>query len=317
MKFLCGLLTASLFLPIVGCMNTQTPDTDTTMGDQASAELTDALTDSEPVTEGAVEKPPRETYEDLSFQIPAYMDSGAKSVTVHSEGNGESGRIRLDFTKHGGEYVISSTKIAASCHDVATCDTCGYVTTEYGEAYLISSHDKDQGGITVTVATPILASSVKGMKMTFMTTKEASTSSIRILTKDQTNNAAFINTCGSMSGATQNWATVDLGVKNYGELADSDGYIRSFQMYFRNKNKTACYVQSIEVTVSPEEFLIVDEVTGNCFFREGAAKAIANAIADRFTAADIRAEITVTGSTYRKNSSSSEGSLLQSCSRSC
>ena len=263
----------------------------------------------EETTEGTVEAPTRDVYEDLSFNVPAYVDPDTKTATVQSQGKGQSSRIRLDFTKHGGEYVVSSTKVVFSCHDVATCDTCGYADINGEKAYLLSSHGQDQGGVMVTVATPILASTVKGMTLTFKTTAEATTSSMRILTKDQTNNAAFINSCGSMAGATDKWVTVDLGVKNYSDLADSDGYIRSFQMYFRNKNKTDCYVQSVEFTVSPDKFLIVDELTGNCFYRGGATEAIANAIADRFTAADIQAEVTVTGTTYRKNTSSTAGSL--------
>ena len=312
-KIMCGLLAASLLLPVVGCTTKPPSSLDDTTEGQVTSGTADSTVGSDTTdgetTEATVEKPPRDTYEDLSFGVPAYTDSGEKSVTVTSEGKGESSCIRLDFTQHGGEYVISSTKVAASCHDVATCNTCGYVDTEGGGAYLMSSHGKDQGGVTVTVAAPILASTVKGMTLTFKTTAEASTSSMRILTKDQTNNAAFINTCGSMSGATKEWVTVDLGVKDYGELADSDGYIRSFQMYFRNKNKTDCYVQSVEFTVSPDKFLVVDEVTGNCFFRSGATEAIASVIADRFTAADIRAEVTVEGSTYRRNTSSNSGSL--------
>ena len=299
------LLTATMLLGSFACASKPPQDTQ----EHESSQGTVADTDTEATTEETVEKPPREVYEDLSFQVPAYTDAGAKSVTVQSEGKNESCQIRLNFTRHGGEYVISSTKVVFSCHDVAACDTCGYVDTEDGGAYLISSDGKDQGGITVTVATPVLASSVKGMTLTFKTTAEASSSSMRILTKDQTNNAAFINTCGSMAGATNQWKTVDLGVKNFSELADSDGYIRSFQMYFRNKNKTDCYVQSVDFTVSPDEFLIVDEVAGNCFFRQGAAEAIANVIAARFTAADIQAEISVEGTAYRKNSSSSNGSL--------
>ena len=305
------LLLAGLLFVLGSCTGAPSPSPNTEAQETVDATVTEAASDTstEATTDEQAAKPPREVYEDLSFQVPSYTDPGTKSATVHSEGNQATGRVHLDFTALNGQYIVSSTKVGFSCHDVATCDTCGYVDTEDGGAYRMSSHNVDQGGVTVTVATPILASSVTGMTLTFKTTSEASSSSMRILTADQTNNAAFINTCGSMSGATREWTTVDLGVKDFSELADSDGYIRSFQMYFRNKNKTDCYVQSIDFSISPEEFLIVDEVVGNCFYHYGAAEAIARVIADRFTAANIQAEITVKGASYRKNSSSSEGSL--------
>ena len=266
-------------------------------------------TEEEQTTEPQEEKPPSETYEDLSFHVPAYTDSGIKICTVTSQGKGASGQLGLDFSVLNGQYIISPTKIGFSCHDIASCDSCGYVNTDLGGAYLFSAQGLDQGGITVTLATPMLASSVTGMTLTFMTTKEAAASSMRILTADQTNNAAFINACASMSGAAEQWTTVDLGVKDFSELADSDGYIRSFQMYFRDKDKVDCYVKSVDFTFSPTDFLSVDEASGNCFFRQGAVQSVAQIIAERFTAADIQAEITVEGTKYRKNSCTSEGTL--------
>jgi hypothetical protein len=112
-----------------------------------------------------------------------------------------------------------------------------------------------------------------------------------------------------MAGAVDQWVTTNLGIKDYAKLADSDGYIRGFQMYFRNKNKTDCYVQSIQVTVSPEPMLAVDEIIGNYTYAQEAIDAIAHTIADRFTLADIRAEITVKSSKYRNNTSASDGSM--------
>lgn len=311
-KTVVCLLLAGL-LPVLGaCTEPSSPDSGTHTEEQNTAGST--LTDTEMATSyddttEQMEKPPREVYEDLSFNVPSYSNSDEKTVTMQSEGTNASGQVHLDFSVLNGQYVLSSTKIGFSCHDVVTCDTCGYVNTDDGGAYLISSHGKDQGGITVTVAAPILASSVTGMTLTFKTTAEAAASSMRILTSGQTNNAAFINNCAPMGGATLQWTTVDLGVKDFSELADDDGYIRSFQMYFRNKSKADCYVQSVDFSISPDEFLTVEETVGNCFYRYGAVESIARIIADRFTAADIQAEISVTGSAYRKNSSSSGGSL--------
>ena len=255
------------------------------------------------------EKPPREIYEELSMSMPAHTDPGTKTCTVQSEGKSGAGQLHLDFSELRGEYVISPTKINFSCHDVAGCESCGYVESAQGGAYLFSSEGLDQGGITVTLATPILASTVTGMTLTFMTTVEAPNSSMRILAADQTNNAAFLNECASMGGATEQWTTVDLGVTDFAKMADSDGYIRSFQIYFRNKNKADCYVQSIDFSFSPAGFLIVDEAQGNCFFRQGAVESIAKIIKSRFEAANIQATISVEGMKYRKNSATAEGSL--------
>ena len=265
--------------------------------------------ETEQTSEQQVQKPVREVYEDLSMSIPAYTDPGTKSYTVESEGTSVSGQLHLDFSKLNGAYVISPTKINFSCHDVASCDECGYVNTEQGGAYLFSSDGLDQGGISITLVTPILASTVEDMTLTCMTTEDAPNSSMRILSANQTNNAAFVNECASMGGATQQWVTVDLGVKDFAELADDDGYIRTFQMYFRNKNKTDCYVQGIDFSFSPKGFLIVDSAKGNCFFKQGAVESIAEIIKERFTAAGISASIRVEALKYRKNSTTAEGSL--------
>ena len=270
---------------------------------------TPAPTPTPEQTTQALEAPPREEYRDLSFEtVPIYQSNDARSCTVQAEGEGGACEIALDFSQMDGRYVISPTKINFSCHDVASCQRCGYVDQD-GGAYLISSEGLDQGGVTVTLATPILASTVRGMQLTFKTTGDAPNSEMRILHATQTNNAAFLNKCGSMGGASQEYVTVDLGVKDFAEMADSDGYIRSFQMYFRNKNRVDCYVKSITFSIGAEQLLCVDEVAENCFFREGALQAVANAVKARFEQAGLGATITVSSKKYIKNSSEEAGRL--------
>ena len=253
--------------------------------------------------------PPREVYRDLSSQtVPVYQSNGEKSCTVQASGENSTCEVKLDFSQMDGRYVISPTKIKFSCHDVASCAQCGYVS-EHGGAYLISSQGLDQGGITVTLAAPVLASSVQRMRLTFMTTGDAATSEMRILHATQTNNAAFLNQCGSMGGASQEFVTIDLGVKDFAEMADSDGYIRSFQMYFRNKNKVDCYVKDVTFEIGAEQLLCISEVSENCFFREGALQAVANAIKARFEQAGLGAVIEVSSKKYSKNSSEKTGLL--------
>lgn len=298
-----ALLLALGLLPVINGCTPSAPNEPT--GTPPSTPDSDSATAGEDP-----QAPQRDTYEDLSFSVPAYTDPGTKSRTVQTEGSELSGGVKLDFTALSGLYVITPTKIKESCHDVASCDTCGYVETPDGGAYLISSEGLNQGGITVTLATPIAASSVTGMTLTFKTTADAPASTMRILDKNQTNNAAFLNDCPSMSGATEAWTTIDLGIEDYTELADSDGYIHAFQMYFRNKNKTDCLIQSIDIAISPEQQLTVDEITVNCFYHQGAVDAVAEVLASRFTAAGIRASIEVKGIRYRKNSTGTDGSLI-------
>ena len=297
-RLLCIVLIIASLSALCACKPSPAPEPSP---EQSSA--------SEQGTQQEHDVPTRPVYRDLSHEtVPPYQSDNSKSCTVQAQGQSGACEVKLDFSQMDGRYVISPTKIKFSCHDVATCEQCGYVS-EDGGAYLISSDGMDQGGITVTLAAPILASSVQGMRLTFRTTSDAPNSEMRILSATQTNNAAFVNKCGSMGGASQEYVTVDLGVKDFAELADGDGYIRSFQMYFRNKNKVDCYVKSVTFAIGAEQLLCVDTVAGNCFFREGALLAVANTIKARFEEAGLGAEITVTSKKYGKNSSAKDGHL--------
>ena len=109
-------------------------------------------------------KPSRDTYEDLSFNVPAYGESGEDQVTVTSRGEGTSAGVALDFTKNGGEYLLTATRIPNAHDSASECEICGYGQTAEGEdAYVLCSHGTDMGAVTVTLATPIPASAVTGM----------------------------------------------------------------------------------------------------------------------------------------------------------
>ena len=225
-------------------------------------------------------------------------------MTVTSRGEGTSAGVTLDFTQNGGEYLLSATRIPNAHDSAAACEVCGYGKTAEGEdAYVLCSHGTDMGAVTVTLATPIPASAVTGMTATFKTTANATTSQIRILPAAETNNAAFINTCESMADAVEAWKTIDLGIEDYEKLADGDGYVRSFQVVFRNKNGCDCYLKEIAIAVSPAGYMTVEAVEGSFFSKQEAVQAIAEIIAERFTASGIRAEITVKAGRYRRNSS--------------
>lgn len=253
-------------------------------------------------------KPPRDTYRDLSFDIPEHVAPEETVIKITASGDKTSSDVELDFTAINGMYIVSSTAIP-NCHDSGSCDICGYADTEGEGGYLLSSHGEDQGGMTVTLATPIPAVAVTGMEATFKTTANASASQLRILAGGETKNAAFINSCGSMADAVDDWRTVDLGVADFTKLADKDGYIRSFQIYFRNKNKCDCFLKSLRITVSPQEYLTVTEIEGSFLFEQAAARAIGEIIAKRFEFSGVQAEITVETDKYRSNSSKMPGGI--------
>lgn len=300
-----ALLLALLTLTATACQTPPPTETPTdTVGDTA------APTDPETDPQEEPMKPPRETYKDLSFNVPAYESPDEDSVTVKSEGDRASASATLDFTQNGGEYLLTATCIPGAHDSSSECEICGYGKTADGEdAYILCSHGTDMGGFTVTLATPIPASAVTGMTATIKTTANATTSQLRILPADETNNAAFINTCESMADAVDAWKTIDLGVKDYAKLADGDGLINSFQVVFRNKNKCDCYLKEISIAVSPAAYMTVTEIDGSFFSKKEVAQAIAEIIAARYSASGVSAEITVETSRYRRNSSKNDGAI--------
>ncbi len=300
-----ALLLALLTLTATACRSTPPTETPTdTVGGTAAPTGPETDPQEEPM------KPPRDTYEDLSFKVPAYGEPEEDEVTVTSQGDKTSAGVILDFTQNGGEYLLTASRIPGAHDSSAACDICGYGQTAEGEdAYILCSHGTDMGAVTVTLATPIPASAVTGMTATLKTTANATTSQIRILPAAETNNAAFINTCESMADAVEDWKTIDLGVKDYAKLADGDGYIKTFQLVFRNKNKCDCYLKEISISVSPAGYVTVEEIEGDFFSKKDAAQAIAEIIAERFTASGVSAEITVKTGRYRRNSSKNDGAI--------
>ncbi|MBQ5793797.1 MAG: tyrosine-protein phosphatase [Clostridia bacterium] len=83
---------------------------------------------------------------------------------------------------------------------------------------------------------------------------------------------------------------------------------------YADTGKKSCTVQSTgqgtAASVDMEALMSVAAVKGNCFYRSGAAEAVANEIAARLTEVDIAAQITVTCKKYKENTSAQEGSLF-------
>ena len=260
--------------------------------------------------ETTAEAPPvyvRDTYEDLSGNVPEITGADGKSSTVTAKGELNAPDVVLSFDGESGLFAVSSN--VASIHDTATCDQCGF--TENGDyALLCHGENSTSAGFMITLATPVPLTSVTGMTATFRTTKKASSSVIRIMAASCTTMATFHNECPTIGDATADYVTMDINLTEPDKLNDNDGNISSFQFYFRNKEGMDMFLKTLTINVNPEKLLVVEELDGNYFSRGDVTSAIATAIAERFEAANVGAEITVEVDQYRQNNTKMDGSIL-------
>ena len=294
LRLLAAMLAALLLL--TACTPADVPD-DGTAADTAPEETT-AVVPSVPV---------RETYEDLSHNVPEIKGADGKSSTVTAKGELTAPDVVLEFDGESGLFAVSSN--IASIHDTATCDRCGF--TENGDyALLCHGENNTSAGFMITLATPVPLTSVTGMTATFRTTKKASSSVIRIMAASCTTMATFHNECPTIGDATGDYVTMDINLTEPDKLNDNDGNISSFQFYFRNKEGMDMFLKTLTINVNPEKLMVVEELDGNYFSRGDVTAAIASAIAERFEAANVGAEITVEVDQYRQNNTKMDGSIL-------
>ena len=296
-----ALLLAVLTLMTACTTPTTPPEVTTDSTETTDSSTTESTTDPE-------EAPPRETYEDLSHNVPEIKGADGKSSTVVAEGERVAPDVTLVFNGESGVFAVSSA-LAVELHDSNSCEECGYV--EGKEGYFLSTHGQTNGqaGITVTLASPIPISTVTGMTVTYRSSKELSTSVFRILSSDSATTATFHNECPTLAGASQEFRTVDVNMTNIGKLDDGDGNLSAFQLMFRNKENASVEIKEVTVCVNPEKLLVIDELEGNYFSRGDVTAAIAATIAERFTTAKVGAEITVTVDQYRQNNTKMDGSI--------
>ncbi len=297
--------------------NTEESVTDTetapdTAADTNAETAPDSVTNPTPDTEAETDAPDtslRETYEDLSHSVPAVQGVDGKIATAAAKGERTAPNVVLEFDGQSGLFVLSSIK-AVEVHDSTTCEECGF--QEDGSGYFLTTHNLGdaQAGFTVTLATPLPLDSVTGMTVTYRTSSEAVNSVFRVMTHYCLTMATFHNECPSLSGASEEYRTVDVNITDWEALTDDDGSFSTFQFYFRNKDKIDCTVKTLTVCINPEKLMVVDEIEGNYFSRGDVTKAIAETIAARFEGANVGAEITVEVDKYRQNSSKMDGSIL-------
>ena len=251
-----------------------------------------------------------EEYTDISSLTSPKIeaDGGNGSITKSSpDTDAPSTKISLDGSDPSPALSLLDI---SGIHNTVECPECGYREINGETAYYICRSPENQGGMALTLKTPFPAKLLTGMTVTYMSSTDITDSQIRILRSDGISNSAFINDCPSMSGAVGDWKTCDLGLteSDMTSLANG-GYIRSFKLYFRNKDDTDIYIKSIDFTVSAESLCKAGYITENCFGKEHAVALVAQKIADRFSALGISAEISVKAASYSTNSPKKMGKL--------
>ena len=264
-----------------------------------------ADTTAEPDTQGE-EAIQRETYEDLSHNVPEIIGADGKSSTAIAKGELTAPDVVLEFDGESGLFVVSSN--IAEIHDSESCPECGF-TGNGDYALLCHGESNTSTGFMIALATPIDLDTITGITATYRINKKASSSAIRIMTASCTTMSDFKNECPALGNATEEYVTLDVNMTETDKLTDSDGNLSSFQFYFRNKDGIDMYLQAVTICVNPEKLLIVEELEGNYFSRGDVTAAIAAAIANRFETANVGAEITVEVDQYRQNNTKMDGSI--------
>ena len=313
---LMALLMAALML-LTACTPAITPEDSTTASDTIEStqpeETTERTTEESTVaedttaeetteTETEEETTSAETYVDLSHDVPELVTDDRKTVTVRSQGNLSTKDVVLEFDGKSGLFRISAPLINA--HDPSTCESCGFLPDG---GYLLDDHGSGIVGFRIDMVNGLGADAIQGIEAVFTTSADAAASQLRILTASQTEHSAILNECPSMTGAVGQDVSLDLALANPYNIADEDGNVTAFQIYFRNKNNATCTLKKIIIHMSAESLLEVDELEGNFYGRGDVITAIADIVADRFTAAGMGADITVEAKSFLQCESNKDG----------
>lgn len=253
-------------------------------------------------------------YTDLSAAFdPGYTISDEARVFNSSEGTGVTTSYVLSFDGRESGYSFASSEISGF-HDAYTCARCTYTSKNGVTAFCFCDNAGAHSGITVILDQPISGSLVQGVKATVMSESAiTSGSQLRIQPMDATDAADIVNSKGypDVSGAASAWKTVDFGfnANHIASLADEDGYIYGFKLYFRDKDNTALYVKNISIVMSVERLCTVTALNENTYSKGDALAKIAQTIADNLTEDQIGAVIELRSLAYTPSTAMAHGSL--------
>ena len=310
------LLTSLLFTSActsAGVENGSETDSNVSSESNAMSESSSKESDSE-----KTDKPEAETektvYTDLSGDFdPRLPQNNEKKVQATATGSEFTTSFVLNFDGKEENYSFESFGLSG-LHDSYSCNNCTYVEKNGTTAFHTCDHSGAHSGITVILKTPIKADLVTSVKFTFMTADEIKNASqLRIQSGIATNASDVVNLdgCPDISGAVDNWKTADFGFNSshVSAIADSDGYIRSFKFYFRDKDDTEIFIKNISFELSINNLCTVSALRENSFSSGHALQSIADIIVENLSAEGISADIELRCSDYQPSTSTKSGSL--------
>lgn len=290
-------------------------ETESTTAERTDTSDTESEKNSEAESESETETDePQVEYTDLSVNFsPLPVINNNAKAKASSEGSLTSGDIVLSFDGYEANFKLTPFGLSG-LHDAYSCENCKYEEKNSSTALHFCDDSGDHTGVILMLDTPIKASLVSGIKVTYMTADEIkNVSQIRILNPNATNASEIVNHsgCPDISGATEDWKTVDFGMNSshITSLADTDGYIRTLKFYFRDKDNTELFIKSFTFSTDLKNLCKIEALDGTYYGRGDALDAVAQRIATNLTELGIGAEIELRCSSYVKNTSSDHGSL--------
>ncbi len=238
------------------------------------------------------------------------LQEGTQVVTVSSQGFDYSLGLSFNFDGEYKGFAVDAVPYN-DIHDSANCNKCGIVDVDGTKAFLLqaSGYSGAGAGLLIKMEQPMLASVFSGITMTFRASADKTDNELRVTRGDATSRSETKNDSPDLSGAKDDWKTVNLDLSSVGALADEDGYLRSFVIFMRNYDNTDIYIRNITLKANLEEACSVDINVTESLYEKGAVTSIANSIADKLTDAGIAAEVSVTCEEYKQNTLSQDGAI--------
>lgn len=235
---------------------------------------------------------------------------GTAVANLSSEGVQYKNGIVLDFSQESNNYTLSEM-VAKGANSCTECSECGYTEFNGEKAYKICNNAGKHAGFLIKFAIPFSPKVIEGATISFMTSKEANKSEIKILKADEDNKGDVLNSETLISGASSNWKNASLGINSFDKFTNEEGLVEGFQFFIYNRDKIDFYLKEITLKINAEEMCNVSPST-MAVGEQGVVEDIANQIKNVFEGANIASDITVTCEEYFQNTVNENGNVKYS-----